>query len=118
MCKLVASTFRCFLFRFRSFSFFTCVQFTFLFSSIPFFNRQEEEEEEEAAPPAAPPAVLPAARERDPRGRMPAAEPKKRGRPKKAEPPAATQKRGRKDSAGDRGTQIAKPKRKVARKKT
>ena len=62
--------------------------------------------------------MLPAARERGPRGRTPAAEPKKRGRPKKAELPAAAPKRGRRDSAGDDEAQIAKPKRKVARKKS
>ena len=75
-----------------------------------------------AAPPAAPPVeplpAPPAAGERGPRGRKPAAEPKKRCEPKKAELPAAAPKRGRMDSAGDQGTQIAKPKSKLARKKT
>ena len=37
---------------------------------------------------------------------------------KKAELPAAAPKRGRRDSAGDDEAQIAKPKRKVARKKS
>ena len=69
-----------------------------------------------AAPLAAPPAPPPAAGERGPRGRKAAAEPKKRCGPRKTESPAAAQKRGRRDSAGDRGTQIAKPKSKVARK--
>ena len=46
------------------------------------------------------------------------AKPKKRCEPKKIEPPAAAPKRGRRDSAGDQGTQIAKrPKSKVASKK-
>ena len=45
-------------------------------------------------------------------------EPKKRCGPKQTEPPAAAPKRGRRDSAGDQGTQIAKrPKSKVASKK-
>ena len=38
--------------------------------------------------------------------------------PVNAEPPAAAPKRGRRNSAGDEGAQIAKPKSKVARKKT
>ena len=38
--------------------------------------------------------------------------------PVKTEPPAAAPKRGRRNSAGDEGAQIAKPKSKVARKKT
>ena len=46
MCKLVASTFLCFLSRFRLFSFFTCVHFTFLFK-YPLFSIDTEEEEEE-----------------------------------------------------------------------
>ena len=37
MCKLVASTFRCFLFLFRLFSLFTCVHFVFLFKH-PLFH--------------------------------------------------------------------------------
>ena len=41
--------------------------------------------------------------------------PKKRSEPKKAELPAAAPKRGRRNSAGDEGAQIAKPKSKVAR---
>ena len=46
------------------------------------------------------------------------AEPKKRCGPKKTEPLAAAPKRGRRDSAVDQGTQIAKrPKSKVASKK-
>jgi hypothetical protein len=44
-----------------------------------------------------------------------AAKPKKRSEPKNAEPPAAAPKRGRRNSAGDEGAQIAKPKSKVAR---
>ena len=40
---------------------------------------------------------------------------KKRSEPKNAEPPAAAPKRGRRNSAGDEGAQIAKPKSKVAR---
>ena len=46
------------------------------------------------------------------------AEPKKRCGPKKTEPTATAPKRGRRDSAGDDEAQIAKPKRKVARKKS
>ena len=43
------------------------------------------------------------------------AEPKKRCGPKKTEPPAAAPKRGRRNSAGDEGAQIAKrPKSRVA----
>ena len=63
-------------------------------------------------------AALLAARDDSPRGRKLAAKPKKRSEPKKAELPAAAPKRGRRDSAGDDEAQIAKPKRKVARKKS
>ena len=40
--------------------------------------------------------------------------PVKRSEPKNAGPPAAAPKRGRRNSAGDEGAQIAKPKSKVA----